>query len=116
MSTGLFPCPCCGFAVFSEPPGSYEICLICRWEDDPVQLSDPRLSGGANAGSLWECQQGILQSHPPEQARFEHYARAPSWRPLRPNDLAVQFDPRAETFKYYWEAGMRCALTGWKPD
>ena len=32
--------------------GSYEICDICSWEDDPVQNEDPLFVGGANAVSL----------------------------------------------------------------
>ena len=102
--------------MFSEPPGSYGICSICRWEDDPVQLSRPGFAGGANKDSLWDHQQEILQDHPPEQMSFERYVRLPAWRPLQRNDLVVQFDPWAETFKYYWEAGLRCAGTGRKPD
>jgi hypothetical protein len=47
-----FPCPSCGFEVFSEPPGSFEICEICGWEDDHVQLRFPALAGGANKLSL----------------------------------------------------------------
>jgi hypothetical protein len=48
---GVLNCPCCGNRTISEPD-SYEICEICRWEDDPVQLSDPDYSGGANHISL----------------------------------------------------------------
>jgi rubrerythrin len=33
-----YPCPGCGYLVFDEPPGSYEICPICFWEDDLAQL------------------------------------------------------------------------------
>ena len=33
-----YPCPCCGYLMFGEPPGSYEICKICFWEDDISQL------------------------------------------------------------------------------
>ncbi|UOX88817.1 hypothetical protein MUY14_45345 [Amycolatopsis sp. FBCC-B4732] len=33
-----YPCPCCGHLAFGEPPGSYGICGVCFWEDDPVQL------------------------------------------------------------------------------
>ena len=29
-----YPCPCCGYkTITKEPPGSYEICPICFWED-----------------------------------------------------------------------------------
>ena len=36
------------------PPGTYEICAICGWEDDPVQFDDPDYRGGANGPSLNE--------------------------------------------------------------
>lgn len=36
----------------AEPPGSYEICPVCWWEDDGLQLRWPRLIGGANKISL----------------------------------------------------------------
>lgn len=42
-----FTCPCCGYKTFDEAPGSYDICPICFWEDDPVQLRFPQI-GGAN--------------------------------------------------------------------
>lgn len=29
---------------------------LCKWEDDPVQSSDPGFSGGANTLSLTEAQ------------------------------------------------------------
>lgn len=51
----LYPCPCCGNNTISEL-GGYEICPICRWEDDPIQSSDPSFSGGANDLSLYEAQ------------------------------------------------------------
>ncbi len=35
---------------------AYEICPICRWEDDPVQLADPWFAGGANHSCLLEAQ------------------------------------------------------------
>jgi hypothetical protein len=52
----MLPCPCCGYEVFAEPPGSYDICPICFWEDDVVQLAFPDLAGGANGCSLIEGQ------------------------------------------------------------
>lgn len=47
----LFPCPCCGLCTISEP-GTYEICNVCGWEDDPVQSAEPDYAGGANSESL----------------------------------------------------------------
>ncbi|WP_151638232.1 CPCC family cysteine-rich protein [Noviherbaspirillum aerium] len=47
----FYPCPCCGESTIDEP-GSYEICDVCGWEDDPIQSSDPYLAGGANQESL----------------------------------------------------------------
>lgn len=47
------PCPCCGYLTLEDDgPGSYEICSVCFWEDDPVQLENPEMSGGANKVSL----------------------------------------------------------------
>ena len=51
---GAFPCPCCSNLTICEP-GSYEICRICGWEDDPVQSDDPSYAGGANKISLDEA-------------------------------------------------------------
>jgi len=51
MSTTLYPCPCCGSKVLTEP-GAYEICEVCGWEDDPSQSKDRTLKGGANELSL----------------------------------------------------------------
>jgi hypothetical protein len=50
----LHPCPCCGAGTISEP-GTYEICGVCDWEDDPAQSKDPDLRGGANGASLNEA-------------------------------------------------------------
>ena len=33
-----YPCPCCVYLMFGAPPGSYDICKICFWEDDLSQL------------------------------------------------------------------------------
>jgi len=116
MSQDRFPCPCCGFLMFTEPPGSYEICQICRWEDDPLQLNNPHMRGGANSESLWDCQQEALREHPANEARRGHYRRAEGWRPLEPGDLKGFLVPcNDHSFTYYWEAGPRCAVTGSKP-
>ena len=56
MSASIrFPCPCCGYLTYLDKPnGGFDICPVCRWEDDPVQIADPDYAGGANAVSLNE--------------------------------------------------------------
>ena len=57
-----FPCPCCGYLTLGEePPGTFEICPVCYWEDDNVQYSDPGYVGGANAESLRQARQNFKQ-------------------------------------------------------
>lgn len=53
-------CPCCGFLTLSEPPpGTFEICPVCYWEDDDVQFNDPNYTGGANQDSLNQARQNF---------------------------------------------------------
>lgn len=57
----LYTCPCCGYKTLEEePPGSYEICPICYWEDDNVQFENPHYEGGANETSLYQAQRNFL--------------------------------------------------------
>lgn len=51
-----YRCPCCGSCTISEP-GTYELCNVCNWEDDPIQFEDPDFAGGANKYSLNEARQ-----------------------------------------------------------
>jgi hypothetical protein len=47
------PCPCCRFLTLAgAPPGTFEICPICSWQDDDVQFGDPDYGGGSNQVSL----------------------------------------------------------------
>ena len=50
---GHYACPCCGFITLTaKPPGTFELCPVCYWEDDGVQFEDPEYVGGANRESL----------------------------------------------------------------
>jgi hypothetical protein len=56
----MYPCPCCGFLTIGEqPPGTFEICSVCFWEDDNVQFDDPDYAGGANKVSLNEARRSF---------------------------------------------------------
>ncbi len=48
----MYACPCCGYLTMTFPDrGSFEICEVCGWEDDDVQVHKPDLTG-ANKVSL----------------------------------------------------------------
>ena len=116
--TPTFPCPCCGYLTLSEPPGSYDICPICFWEDDVVQLRFVTLSGGANTVSLVDGQKNFAAIGASEDRLREH-CRQPSdtdvrdvaWRPvdltadqievLEPGGEHAQ-TPADGTVLYYW--------------
>ena len=113
-----YPCPACGFLVFEEPPGSYEICPICFWEDDLVQLIWTDYAGGANDPSLIEAQR-TFESIGAVEERLLPFVRKPtatderdqSWRrfdatrdPLRARVDNDDLGDEAEdpTVYYYW--------------
>lgn len=59
---GNYPCPCCGFYTLGTPPdNTFDICPVCFWEDDGVQLGDPTYAGGANMLSLEQARQYFAQ-------------------------------------------------------
>lgn len=56
-----YTCPCCGYKTLEdEPPGTFEICSICFWEDDHVQYEDPDYEKGANTSSLRQAQKNFI--------------------------------------------------------
>ena len=110
-----YPCACCGYVMFDEPPGSYDICDICLWEDDDVQLRWPQRAGGANSPSLIEAQTNFVSFGASEERRLPGVRpptscdrRDAGWRPI---DLAVDnFEPTgtsegprpADSTALYW--------------
>lgn len=98
--------------MFNEPPGSYDICSICDWEDDNVQLRYPAMTGGANTKSLYESQQVWIKRIPLEVQEYEGCMRNREWRPLNleecsslvPTSGQEYFDAAAEESPpYYWQ-------------
>jgi hypothetical protein len=47
----MIKCPVCGQYSF-ERKNNFEVCEVCGWENDGVQLSNPDYDGGANELSL----------------------------------------------------------------
>ncbi|MGQ4390061.1 CPCC family cysteine-rich protein [Streptomyces sp. SAS_270] len=121
-----YPCVCCGWLTMDEPPGSYQICPLCFWEDDAIQLRWPDYSGGANRPSLIEAQAnyqalGACEERAVELVRppLEDEAKDLSWRridPARdrfePGGIALAAWPEDRTVLYWW----RYRNTGfWRP-
>ncbi|MFI6440069.1 CPCC family cysteine-rich protein [Streptomyces sp. NPDC050759] len=111
-----YPCVCCGHLTLGDPPGSFEICSVCFWEDDRVQLRWPDWAGGANRPSLVEAQANFKEFGASEQ-RFVTKVRPPgddepleqNWRPIDPD--RDHFEPRGRqeapwpvdcTVLYWW--------------
>ncbi len=112
----LYPCPSCGFQVFDEPTGSYDICPICGWEDDHVQLKYPLMRGGANGGSLLDYQQEILKKIPAEIKESDGYFRGSDWRPLRSEDYSDQENIPKNGLGYFLSATECEPSYYWKQD
>ena len=113
-----YTCPACGHKVFSEPPGSDEICPVCFWEDDLSQLRFVTTTG-ANHVSLVEAQKNYKTFGAVEEKLYEQVRAAeileeidPTWRefdetrdmvemPIQGKDYGGTY-PADTTTLYYW--------------
>ncbi|MGM0878372.1 MAG: CPCC family cysteine-rich protein [Bacillota bacterium] len=85
-----YTCPCCGYKTLDEePPGTYDICGICFWEDDGVQYRDPDYEDGANEGSLRQAQQNFIKFGACSEGSIKFVRKPnkedikdPSWKPF----------------------------------
>ncbi len=50
-AVGMFACPCCGHLTLPDR-GGFEICEICRWQDDGQDDHDADVVRGGPNGSL----------------------------------------------------------------
>ena len=113
-----YTCPCCGYKVFDNPPGSFEICPICYWEDEAMQLRYPK-EVGANKFSLVESQinfekDGVSNIELKIFVRkaSENEEKDKNWRKinLKKDNIAekdgerkINIYPNDLTRLYYWE-------------
>lgn len=80
----MYPCPCCGYQTFTEkPPGTYNICPICCWEDSIID-NEP----GSNTISLRLAQQNFIEFGSCEREWLSY---------VRPPTPADQRDPHWQT-------------------
>jgi hypothetical protein len=81
----------------TESPGSQEICPVCFWQDDLVQLRWPDWAGGANRPSLIEGQANVKTFGACEE-RFVAQVRPPrADEPLDPQWRLI--DPDRDQFE-----------------
>jgi hypothetical protein len=106
-------CPGCGFRTVSEDVyGSYEICPVCGWEDDAVQLANPCSEGGANKVSLNEHQK--YETSWTEKRPI--YERDPHWRPLNEEEIAYfEAAKRREHWAFHAETAPELAYWRKRP-
>ena len=53
-------CPCCGYLTLPEgQPGSYDVCPVCHWTDDPGQFADTRAVSESNPHSLKQARENF---------------------------------------------------------
>lgn len=119
-----YTCPCCGYRTFSEPVGSYDICPVCFWEDDLVQLAFPDLAGGANRVSLIEGQKNYalhgvcelaMKQHVREPSENEH--RDDSWEPYDPAKYhALNWASEADHELWQKVKNEHICLYYWQPE
>jgi hypothetical protein len=86
-----YPCRCCGFLTLSEGSGSYEVCPVCFWEDDPVQNDDPTFLGGANSVCLEEAEHNFIR-HGVAEVEDAAHIRGPLSEEVPPPVLLAGLD------------------------
>ena len=74
----MIKCPVCGKYEF-EQDSDFDVCEICGWENDGVQLDDPDYAGGANWVSLNRAIEnyksiGKIMSRQDEKEQSDFYA------------------------------------------
>jgi hypothetical protein len=71
-------CRCCGFLTLHRY-GQYEICPVCRWEDDPTTIFAPGEPGGPgpNHLSLTEARQNFVRAGISTPGKDHNGPRAP---------------------------------------
>jgi hypothetical protein len=117
----MYPCPCCGFLEFKEPPGSDDICPICFWQDDEISLRYPVIAvGGPNKVSLFEAQKNFA-ARGVSEPRFRARVRAPTAADRRDPGWRL-IDSNIDTLDTSYGAGFtpgpddKTKLYYWRPD
>ena len=98
-----YTCPCCGYKTLDEePPGTYETCDVCNWQEDAVMNENPDYWGGANAVCLRQAQRNFMKFAAKEKKSLDNvvprndYEQDPSWKPVWENEVNLDEAKLAE--------------------
>lgn len=106
-TTMTYACLCCGYMTLdNKPPGTYEICPICFWEDS----ASDSMWEKSNHVSLLEAQRNFLQFGACEREWLD-MVRAPTEADKRPADWQT-LDRAAETARSAVIAEITSAFDG----
>lgn len=73
-----YQCPCCGYYTLeTQPDNTFQLCPVCYWEDDGIQLHDLDYTGGANRVSLNQARENFKNFGAIEE-QFKALVRAPN--------------------------------------
>lgn len=71
-------CPCCGYYTLEKKAdNTFQICPVCYWEDDGIQLHAPDYEGGANGVSLNQAR-GNFKRYGAVEKPFKSLVRKPN--------------------------------------
>lgn len=109
-----YTCPACGYKVFTNTVGSDDICPICFWHDDSIDLAAMYDPLGPNKVSLEQAQKNFSEFGAIEERLREHVRRPTkadqidsAWRPLnitidKPRDIPPYSTNPKEIYYWYW--------------
>jgi hypothetical protein len=107
-----YTCPGCGYLVFAEPSGMYDICPICGWQDDSGDLEEMYKVVGPNKMPLYDIQRNgkrciwksalwlKIKNFLTGRLQFQ---KDPQWR-LLDKSIDVPCEPKDSSSEevYYW--------------
>lgn len=111
-----YTCPCCGYFSFNDPPGSHDICAICFWEDDEVQLrqewwdhggaNPPLRESQANYAKFGVCKPRLISC---VRAPIAEDERDTAWfaLPVLDEDLVLETKTGLDYFNQYGRSALK---------
>jgi hypothetical protein len=120
MSESKAPCPCCGRLTLDSGPNDYELCPVCFWEDDGIQLRWPTYARGANGISLVKAQVAYARTGAMDDIFLDKVRPArvdepmdEGWFPI--GDAVAMFEIYELTSSHRWPED-QTRLYWWRPN